>query len=88
MLIAALFLLGVGNFALHKAVLESGHPLLAQARWLAGKAGQRISLLFEFTILLAAMVLAAEGWHASLWVYLGYSGLNSLAAWLVLSRRI
>ena len=34
MALAFIFVLGIGNFALHKAVLESGHPLLGQMPWL------------------------------------------------------
>ena len=81
------FLLGVGNFAVHKAVLESRHPMLAQMPWM-GLLGGRFSLALEFLLLLGAMLLAASGHPGWGWAYLAYSALNGLAAWLILSRRI
>jgi hypothetical protein len=80
-------LLGIGNFAMHKAVLESGHPVFSgsgAAKVLGGKA----SMAAEFVILLAAMLLVANGYAGWGWAYLGYSVMNALAAWLVLTRRI
>ena len=88
MVILFVFALGIGNFALHRAVLASGHPALAQIRRLLGAAGAWASLALEFTLLLAALVLAVDGRAAWAGLYLGYSVLNALAAWLILSRRI
>lgn len=88
MALIAIFLLGVGNFALHAAVLGSGHPLLGESRWFVHLLGGRISLLTEFALLFAALLLAASGWGWVVWVYLGYSALNALGAWLILTRRV
>lgn len=88
MMIAILFVLGMGNFALHKAVLESGHPALDRLPRLAGVKRGSGSLLLEFAVLLAAMLLAANGWASIVWFYLGYSALNALAAWLILRRHV
>jgi hypothetical protein len=88
MVIFFVFLLGIGNFALHRAVLSSGHPALAQMRWLIGGLGGHASMVLEFTLLLAALLLVAAGHSGWVWVYLGYSALNGAAAWLILSRRI
>jgi hypothetical protein len=82
------FLLGVGNFALHRAVLESGHPLLGKVPWYIHLLGGRISLMGEFLILLAALLLVANGYLAWGWGYLAYSLLNSIAGWLILTRRV
>jgi hypothetical protein len=82
------FLLGIGNFALHRAVLRSGHPALAQLAWLVGGLGGHASMAIEFALLLAALLLAAGGHPGWAWVYFGYSVLNALAAWLILSRRM
>jgi hypothetical protein len=82
------FLLGIGNFTLHRAVLRSGHPALAHMAWLVEGLGGRASLVLEFALLLAALLLAAGGHPGWAWVYLGYSLLNALAAWLILSRRM
>jgi hypothetical protein len=82
------FLLGVGNFALNRAVLSSRHPVLDQMRWLVDGLGGRASQVLEFVLLVAALLLAAAGHAAWAWAYLAYSVLNALAAWLILSRRI
>lgn len=87
MAILITFLLGIGNFAMHKAVLESGHPMFADS-WLARGAGGKASLILEFMLLLAAMLMVANGQPGWGWAYLGYSAFNAVAAWLVLSRRI
>jgi hypothetical protein len=87
MLIAILFFLGIGNFALNKAVFESGHPIIARNLWLANTPADKISLAIEFLVLLAAMLLVNAGWAEAVWFYAGYSLLNALAAWLILSGR-
>lgn len=83
-----IFILGIGNFALHRAVLESGHPLIGQMPGFASLIGKRLTLVAEFLVLLAAMALAANGWTSLAFAYLAYSGLNAIAAWLILSGRI
>ena len=88
MAILVTFLLGIGNFAMHKAVLESGHPLLGHSPWFLHLLGGRISLATEFLVLLAALLLVANGQPGWGWAYLGYSGVNATAAWLILSRRL
>lgn len=82
------FLLGVGNFAMHKAVLESRHPLLGQVPWFVHLLGGKVSLITEFALLLGALLLVAEGYPAWGWAYLAYSLLNGFAAWLILTRRV
>jgi len=86
--VLVIFCLGVGNFALHQAVLESGHPLIGQiprsVHWL----GRRLTLVAEFIVLLTAMLLTANGWPALAWAYAAYSALNALAAWLILTGRV
>lgn len=86
--LALMFVLGVGNFALHKAVLESGHPLIEQMPNFIQSLGGRLTLVAEFLVLLAAMLLVANGWPGLVWAYAGYSGLNALSAWLILNGRI
>jgi hypothetical protein len=88
MVILFVFLLGIGNFALHEAVLRSRHPILEQLAWLVSPLGGRASKVLEFALLLAALVLVAGGHPQWAWAYLGYSALNALATWLLLSRRI
>lgn len=88
MMILMIFCLGIVNFALHKAVLESKHPLLDEVSGFVGMYGGKLSLVAEFLMLLAAMLIAANGWPALAWVYLIYSAFNGLAAWLILTRQI
>lgn len=89
MAILLVFLLGVGNFALHKAVLESRHPLLGQLPWFVHMLGGRVSLMSEFLILLAALLLIANG-HSLWWgiAYVIYSMANGFSAWLILTHRV
>lgn len=82
------FILGIGNFALHKAVLESRHPLLGQMPWFVHMLSGNFSLAVEFLVLLAALLMVDNGWLAAGWAYAGYSALNAIAAWLILSRRV
>lgn len=88
MAVVVIFLLGIGNFALHKAVLESRHPLLGQVPWFVHMLGGRLTLLTEFLVLLAALLLAANGWPGLAWAYLAYTLLNAFAAWLILTNRV
>lgn len=82
------FLFGVANFALHKAVLESGHPLLGQVPWFYHLLGGRFSLVVEFVMLLGALLMISTGSVGWAWGYAVYSLFNGLSAWMILSRRI
>lgn len=82
------FVLGVATFAMHKAVLESGHPLLGSTPLFAGRFGGRISLFLEFLVLLGALLLVGGGYTGWAWAYLCYTAFNAVAAWLILSRRV
>jgi hypothetical protein len=88
MAIVTLFLLGIANFAMHKAVLESGHPLIGHSPWFVHLLGGRFSLAVEFFMLLGAMLMVDAGAHGWAWGYGVYSLVNGLAAWLILSGRI
>lgn len=88
MAIVLVFLLGIGNFALHRAVLDSRHPLVTQIPQLGAGSLGRITLAVEFAILLGALFLAGSGYRNWSLAYLGYSALNGLTAWLILARRI
>lgn len=82
------FFMGIANFALHKAVLNSGHPLLAQMPLFFRTMGGRFSLIVEFTMLLGALLLASQGAGNWVWFYAGYSAVNAASAWLILTGRI
>jgi hypothetical protein len=87
MAIILTFLLGIGNFAMHKAVLESRHPILAQMPWFELMGG-RFSMGLEFLLLVGALLLAASGHPSWGWAYFVYSALNGIAGWLIVSRRV
>lgn len=82
------FLLGVGNFALHRAVMDSGHPLLGRMPAFAHLLGGRVTLILEFLLLVAALIFAAEGNVSGPIAYVIYSVLNSFSAWLILTDRV
>ncbi len=88
MVLTVLFLLGVGNFVLHRAVLECGHPLVMQAPWLRLPHGIRISLGLEYLVLVGCMLMATAGSAGWAWGYGAYSLFNGFSGWLILSRRI
>ncbi len=82
------FLLGIGNFALHRAVLESGHPMLAMSRWHRNSPLGRMSMALEFVLLLSAMLLVSAGRNGWGVAYAVYSALNAALAWAILTRRV
>ncbi len=88
MALIIIFLLGIANFALHRAVLESRHPKLDEIGWFTQRFGKGAMLGMEFIVLLAALLMVADGWAFIAWAYLAYSLLNAGAAWLILSRGI
>ncbi|MFM2372250.1 MAG: hypothetical protein RIS85_1972, partial [Pseudomonadota bacterium] len=79
MAILITFLLGVGNFALHRAVMDSGHPLLGQIPGFFHALGGRFTLILEFLLLVAALTFAAEGNVSGPIAYVIYSVLNSFS---------
>ena len=44
--------------------------------------------MVEFLVLLGAMLLVGTGSRGWAWAYAGYTALNAVAAWLILTRRI
>ncbi len=84
-----LFVLGTGNFAMHKAVMESGHPAIQGSRAAFDKAtGGWGGYVLEYVILVAAMSFAHQGFAFAVGAYIGYTTLNVGAAWVLLSGRI
>ena len=86
--LAIIAVLGIANFALHRAVLERGFLMSGQLPEFLVSVGRKLALTAEFAVLLLAMLLAANGWPELAWAYLAYSALNAMAAWLILSRRV
>lgn len=83
-----IFLLGIGNFAAHKAVLHSDHPLLGSVPWFFSLLGGKFSLAVEFIMLLGPLLMVASG--SLIWAlfYGVYSAVNLGSAWLILTGRI
>lgn len=88
MLLIVCFMLGIANFAMHKAVAESGHPFVEDAkRYFGGHFSPYGSYAIELALLIGAMWLANEGsWAVSL-MYVAYTAINVIATWLLLSGK-
>lgn len=87
MAIVIVFLLGIANFAAHRAVLESGHPLIEMMPRAFHLLGGRLSLVVEFVMLLGSLWMVSAGSTGWATAYLCYSAMYGLAAWLILSGR-
>ena len=79
-----IFVLGVANFALNRAVFSGRHPLFAPLPLASRKLGNAAALVTEFAVLFFAL----RGWPGFVWAYLGYTACNALAAWFLLARRL
>lgn len=88
MAILITFLLGIGNFALHRAVMECGHPLLGRMPWFYHALGGRFTMVIEFMLLFAALMFAAQGNVSGPIAYVFYSVLNSFSAYLILTNKV
>jgi hypothetical protein len=89
MALAVLFFLGIGNFAMHKAVLESRHTLIGRMPWFVHMlGGGRFGLGVEFLVLLGSMLMVSQGSLGWAWGYVLYTFANAAAAWLILSNRV
>ncbi|WP_379922957.1 hypothetical protein [Erythrobacter sp. R86502] len=85
---AIIFLLGIANFAINRAVFDSDHPLLARLPQVSRAMGRRAALASEFAVLFFALLLSVEGWPGFVWAYALYTIFNAGAAWLILTRRV
>ncbi|KLE34302.1 hypothetical protein [Aurantiacibacter luteus] len=88
MALVLVFLLGVGNFALHRAVMAGGAKVLGDLDPAALRAARISSLVVEFLLLCGALYAADAGQAHWLWAYAGYSLLNLAAAWLLIARKL
>lgn len=88
MAILITFLLGICNFALHHAIMDSGHPLLGKMPWFYHALGGRFTMIVEFMLLFAALMLAADDVVSGPIAYVIYSVLNSFSAYLILTNKV
>ena len=88
MFLIACFFLGIINFAMHKAVVESGHPFVEDTKRYFGRYfGSNGSYAVEFVILTGSMLIAFGG---SGWIVAGYTlytSFNALSAWALLTGK-
>jgi hypothetical protein len=80
----AIFLAGIGNFAMHRWLIEGGHPLVTAAIAPLQRAfGRHVTYGLEFFLLLGAMLLSTRSWFVALCLYGVYTALNAATiAWL------
>lgn len=83
-----IFLLGIANFAVGRAVFERGHPLFARLPQISQTLGRGAALVSEFAVLFFALLLSVEGWPVYAFAYAAYTAVNGLAAWLMLSGKL
>jgi hypothetical protein len=84
----ACFFMGIANFAMHRAVVESGHPFVEDTKLYFGRYfGRHGSYILEFVMLAGAMLMAHGGSGWFLFIYMMYTLFNGLSAWLLLSGR-
>lgn len=83
-----IFVMGIGNFALSRAVFECGHPLFVRLPQASQRLGRGAALVTEFAVLFFALLLSVRGWPGFAWAYGGYTAVNAFAAWLILTRRV
>lgn len=88
MLLIFCFLMGIANFAMHKAVAESGHPYVEDTKRYFGRHfSPYASYAIELALLIGAMLFAADGSLLIPVVYWTYTGMNGIATWLLMSGR-
>jgi hypothetical protein len=80
----AIFLAGIANFAMHRWLLEGGHPLvMAAIAPIQRTLGKYATYGLEFFLLLGAMLLSTQNWFIALCLYGVYTALNAATiAWL------
>jgi hypothetical protein len=82
--LAAIFLAGIANFAMHRAFMESDDPMVqAMIRPFVERVGPWVSYAFEFMLLICGMLLAQRNWFAGLLLYGLYTMVNMMAfSWI------
>jgi hypothetical protein len=86
MIIALIAILcaGSGNFAMHRWMLESGHPMVEAATGpMRRTLGRHSTYVLEFALLLGALTLAQNSWLIALIMYGVYTAMNAATiGWL------
>ena len=88
MLLIFCFFMGIANFAMHKAVSESGHPFVEETKlYFSPHFSPYGSYAIELALLIGALWFAHDGSLAVALTYGVYTGINAAATWLLLSGR-
>ncbi|MEW4467934.1 hypothetical protein AB1K62_08900 [Parasphingorhabdus sp. JC815] len=88
MYVFIIFICGIGNFAMHKAMMESDHPMITEARGSFSKLlGPYGSYILEFLMLAAALVFANMGMLMAVIFYGIYTLANGAGAYALFSNR-
>jgi len=88
MLIVFVFLMGIANFTLHRAVLGARSTVPDQVQDIWPRRAGRFTLPVEFAVLVAALYFAFETESWVLLAYGIYTVANGVAAWFILTRRM
>lgn len=88
MALIIVFLCGIANFAAHRAVLESGHPLVVQMHHAGPWLRPPVTLGVEFLALLVALLLVTGGSTGWAWGYTLYTLASGWTAWAILNGRM
>lgn len=81
------FLLGITNFLCHRAVMESKHPFVEDTKLYFGQHfGKYAGYFFEFMILLGALTYNES--FLFILIYMAYTALNIVSAYLLLNNKI
>ena len=88
MFILIIFICGIANFAMHKAMMESNHPMISEARTSFSKfLGPYGSYILEFIMLAAALIFANMGMLTAMIFYCVYTLANGAGAWVLFSNK-
>ncbi len=87
MMIFVIFVCGIANFAMHRAVMESNHRMIADVRESMTRfMGPYGTYVLEFFMLLSALIFANLEMTMSVVFYGFYTAINGAGAWFVLSQ--
>ncbi|GAB5482156.1 hypothetical protein [Sphingorhabdus sp. EL138] len=88
MYVFIIFICGIGNFAMHKAMMESDHPMITEARGSFSKLlGPYGSYILEFAMLAAALIFANMGMLSAVFFYGIYTLANCAGAYVLFSNK-
>ena len=76
--IIVILLCGAGNFAMHRWMLESGHPMVEAATGPVRQSfGRYATYVIEFLILVGALWMVQRYWFGAMMIYCVYTAFNA-----------